>query len=466
MIVSVSNLEKIPFHAKNNFILASKLAVNCIRKLNNHKSKVNYQQTLAYLFSQLPMFHRIGAAAYKADLNNTLALCKILEYPQNRFKSVHIAGTNGKGSSSHMLAAIFQSAGYKTGLYTSPHLKDFRERIKINGEMIPEKEVIGFVESHKQNFEQIQLSFFEWTVGLAFDYFAREKVDIAIIETGLGGRLDSTNIITPELSLITNISYDHMQLLGDTLEKIAFEKAGIIKPNIPVVISERQEKTVSVFIEKANNNSTEITFASDKIKAEKINKSANSQFYNIYNDSIPLFENLELSLNGNYQQKNICGVIESILQLQKKGWEISEEHIRSGLKNVQLSTGLMGRWQKISDSPLIICDVGHNKAGIKLILDQLKEYNFENLHMVLGVVNDKDVSGILELLPKNAKYYFCQANIPRALNAEELKTTAKIFGLIGESYVSVKSAIDAAKTNYTVNDMIFIGGSTFVVAEI
>lgn len=428
--------------------------------------KVNYSQTLEYLFSQLPMFHRIGALAYKANLDNTIALCNSLKNPQNSFKSVHIAGTNGKGSCSHMLAAIFQSAGYKTGLYTSPHLKDFRERIRINGEMIPEKVITDFVENHKSNFERMQLSFFEWTVGLAFDYFANEKVEIAIIETGLGGRLDSTNIITPELSVITNISYDHIQLLGDTLEKIAIEKAGIIKPNTPVVVGERQEKIDSVFLEKSKINKSEITFASDYFVAEKIKNNGELQTFNVFKDAVLFLKTLEISLVGNYQQKNICTVLQAVIQLQKIGWKITEEDIRAALKNIQSMTGLMGRWQKISDAPLTICDVGHNKAGIEFILEQLKEYKYDTLRMVIGVVNDKDISGILEMLPKKATYYFCKANIPRALNETELKLSGKTFGLIGEAYTSVKVAYDQAKTDSSIKDLIFIGGSTFVVAEI
>ncbi len=427
---------------------------------------MNFDQTLEYLYSQLPMFHRIGAAAYKADLHNTVDLCNQLKNPQNSFKTIHIAGTNGKGSCSHMLAAILQSAGYKTGLYTSPHLKDFRERIRINGQMIPENEVSVFVEKYKSSFEKIQPSFFEWTVGLAFDYFAREKVDIAIIETGLGGRLDSTNIITPELSIITNISFDHMQLLGDTIEKIALEKAGIIKKFIPIIIGERQDDCDFVFIKKAMQENAKISFASDKIKIELIKKSAEEQCVNIFIGQKLLFSDLKISLAGNYQQKNICTVIEGVLQLRELGWKISDENVRTALSNVQKLTGLMGRWQKISDAPLTICDVGHNKAGIEFILEQLKEYNYENLRMVIGVVNDKDIRSILSLLPKNAQYYFCKANIPRGLNAEELKAEAEEHGLSGRSYSSVKNALDTAIAESKVNDLIFIGGSTFVVAEV
>ena len=411
------------------------------------------------------MFHRIGAAAYKADLTNTVALCNLLKNPQNSFKSIHVAGTNGKGSTSHMLAAVLQNAGYKTALYTSPHLKDFRERIRINGEMIPEKTVTEFVNQYKSSFEKIQLSFFEWTVGLAFDYFAREKVDVAIIETGLGGRLDSTNIITPELSIITNISYDHMQLLGDTLEKIAFEKAGIIKESVPVIIGERQEETESVFLKQASNVKTKILFASDTIKAELLSQNSDEQSFNIFSDDKILFTDLKLNLAGNYQQKNICTVICALELLKKSNTKISEANIRFGLQNVQSLTGLRGRWQKLSDSPLVICDVGHNKSGIEFIVEQISKTKFEKLHMVIGVVNDKDISGILELLPQNATYYFCKANIPRALDEEELQLKAKAFGLNGNSYSSVSAAIDTAKANSNTDDLIFIGGSTFVVAE-
>ena len=412
------------------------------------------------------MFHRIGEAAYKADLTNTLQLCNLLNNPQNSFKSIHIAGTNGKGSTSHMLAAILQKAGYKTALYTSPHLKDFRERIRINGEMIPENNVVEFVKTYKTSFENIELSFFEWTVGLAFDYFAKEKVDIAIIETGLGGRLDSTNIIHPELSIITNISYDHMQLLGDTLEKIAKEKAGIIKTSVPAIIGERQNEVQEVFLKQAEKTNTTLIFADDLIHSELISKNSEYQILNIYSNSKLLYKNLKLSLAGDYQVKNIATVISAIEFLKNYGWNISESSIREALANVQELTGLAGRWQKLSDYPLIICDVGHNKAGIQFIVDQISQCKFEKLHMVIGVVNDKDISSFLKLLPKNAAYYFCQANIPRALDATVLKTSAEKYGLIGKSYPSVDAAITDAKFQSTSQDMIFIGGSTFVVAEV
>lgn len=411
------------------------------------------------------MFHRIGAAAYKADLSNTVKLCNSLKNPQNSFKSIHIAGTNGKGSTSHLLAAVLQKAGYKTGLYTSPHLKDFRERIRINGEMIPEKEVTGFVERHKSDFEDIQLSFFEWTVGLAFDYFAREKVDIAIVETGLGGRLDSTNIINPELSIITNISFDHMQLLGDTLEKIATEKAGIIKNEVPVIIGERQQEIQNVFLDRAKKTSSTLIFADDVIQTKIISKDPHGIVLSVSVNNKLIYPELKLNLAGNYQQKNIATVLCAIEILKSSGWKISESNIKDACSHVKELTGLMGRWQVLSESPLIVCDVGHNEAGIKFITEQILQCRFERLHMVIGVVNDKDVSGILKLLPKNATYYFCNANIPRALASNELKKLAQDFGLPGESYGSVPNALSAALSASTKSDMIFIGGSTFVVAE-
>ena len=404
---------------------------------------MNYPETLDYLFGQLPMYQRIGNAAYKANLDNTYRLSELLHHPEKKFKCVHIAGTNGKGSTSHMLASILQEAGYKVGLYTSPHLKDFRERIKINGEMIPESEVIDFVEEYKNEFEKIQLSFFEWTVGLAFHYFANQKVDIAIVETGLGGRLDSTNIVTPEVAVITNISMDHTQFLGDTLAKIAAEKAGIIKSTIPVVIGETQPEIKPVFIEKARQLGAPIQFA----------------------DEYPTQE-YESDLKGAYQQKNKKTVVATIQILQTLGWKIAANHIKKGLLNVVNNTGLMGRWQVLNKQPLTVCDTGHNEAGIKLILAQLAEQDYEKLHFVLGVVNDKDITNILQLLPNNAIYYFCQANIPRALDVNTLAEKATAVGLSGTTFPSVEAAYKAVQKNATAKDMIFIGGRTFVVAEV
>lgn len=404
---------------------------------------MNYPETLDYLFSQLPMYQRVGNAAYKANLDNTYRLSEILNHPEKQFKSVHIAGTNGKGSTSHMLAAVLQEAGYKVGLYTSPHLKDFRERIKINGEMISENDVIDFVKEYKHEFEKIQLSFFEWTVGLAFHFFAKEKVDIAIVETGLGGRLDSTNIVTPEVAVITNISMDHTQFLGDTLAKIAAEKAGIIKSTIPIVIGETQAEIKPVFIEKAKQLNAPIQFADEGLMQE-----------------------YESDLKGAYQQKNKKTVVATIQVLQELGWKIAENHIKQGLLNVVNNTGLMGRWQVLSKQPFTVCDTGHNEAGIKLILAQINQQSFEKLHFVLGVVNDKDITNILQLLPKNATYYFCQAKIPRALEVDILEEKAMAVGLSGTAFPTVEAAYQAAQKNATAQDMIFIGGSTFVVAEV
>lgn len=428
---------------------------------------MNYEETLDYLFAQLPMFHRIGAAAYKANLDNTHAICEFLDHPENKFRSIHIAGTNGKGSTSHMLAAILQSAGYKTGLYTSPHLIDFRERIRINGEMISKNAVVEFVEKYKTQFEKVQPSFFEWTVGLAFDYFANEKVEIAVIETGLGGRLDSTNVITPLLSVITNISWDHANLLGGTLKKIAAEKAGIIKNEIPVVIGEVREETAVVFTDKAASVSAPIVFAEVLLRAEqKESTTPDRQVFSIYAGKQLLFDSLEIDLAGHYQRKNILTVIESVLKLNENGFRIEEEHIRAGLGNVRGLTGLMGRWQTLSDSPRIVCDVGHNEDGIREILNQLALLSYDRLHIVFGVVNDKDVTSILKLLPVNARYYFCKANLPRALGQQELKNQAQSFGLKGEAYDTVYDAFLAAKNAAEKSDFVFIGGSTFVVAEI
>lgn len=404
---------------------------------------INYSETIAWLFAQLPMYQRVGQSAYKADLTATINLANYLKNPEQSFKSVHVGGTNGKGSTSHMLASVFQEAGYKTGLYTSPHLKDFRERIKINGEMIPEKNVSEFVEKHKLYFEKNQLSFFEMTVGLAFDYFRKEKVDIAIVEVGMGGRLDSTNIITPEISVITNIGLDHIQFLGDTLEKVAAEKGGIIKEGIPVIIGETLPETKWVFESIAAERDAAITFA------ETLNK---SEYFS--------------DLKGSYQQKNIKTVLASLGVLQQKGWNISEENIVNGLLNTIENTGLMGRWQILKEIPKVICDTGHNKEGLQLVMEQLLKENYKNLHIVLGVVSDKDLALVLPLFPKDAIYYFCKPNIPRGLDASLLLTRARGFGLIGEEYISVKKAYLAAVEVASKDDLVFVGGSTFVVAEV
>jgi dihydrofolate synthase/folylpolyglutamate synthase len=427
---------------------------------------MTYQETLDYLYKQLPMFHRIGAAAYKADLNNTLQICELLNHPEKKFKSVHIAGTNGKGSTSHMLAAILQTAGYKTGLYTSPHLKDFRERIRIDGKMIEEKKVTDFVEQYKTELEKIQPSFFEWTVGLAFDYLGKEKVDIAVIETGLGGRLDSTNVITPLLSVITNIGWDHVNLLGDTLEKIAVEKAGIIKPGVPIVIGETQEEVADVFRSKSNEQNSPIHFADDAYKVGELSQDDKFLTLNIFKPSQIQYENLKLDLTGSYQKKNILTVLATVEQLRTQGFNISNEHIYSALQNVKSLTGLMGRWQKLSAKPLTYCDVGHNKDGIHEVIEQIMRTHHRHLHFVLGIVNDKDIEGMLSILPTTATYYFCKADIPRSMDAEELQHKAAAHYLSGKSFSSVKEALAAAQANAEEDDLVFVGGSTFVVAEV
>ena len=397
---------------------------------------MNYKDTVKYLFSQLPMYQRTGAAAYKKDIGNIIEACNFLDNPHKRFKSIHIAGTNGKGSTAHLISSILQEAGFKTGLYTSPHLKDFRERIKINGMKISENDVISFVTTNKKNFEKINMSFFEYTVALAFDHFAKEKVDIAIIETGLGGRLDSTNIISPEISVITNIGYDHMNLLGNTLEQIAIEKAGIVKEKTPVLIGRKQIETETVFEEKASQKNTSVFYAKQ-----------NEVKFNV----------------PNYQKENINTSISAIKILD---WKISNQEINDGIKNVNQNTGLRGRWETLSKNPKIICDTGHNVDGISNIINQLKQIKFNKLHIVFGTVNDKKINDILNLLPKDAKYYFCKAKIDRALNADKLKSIANEYKLIGESFESVEKALLNAKNNAKKEDLIFIGGSTFVVAEV
>ncbi len=426
---------------------------------------MNYKQTLDYLYSQLPMFTRIGAAAIKKDLGNTIALCEALGNPQQKFKSIHIAGTNGKGSVAHILAAVLQSAGYKTGLYTSPHLKDFRERINVNGEMIPQQAVIDFVAIHKTHFQRIQPSFFEMTVALCFNYFAAQQVDIAIIETGLGGRLDSTNIITPQLSVITNIGFDHTDMLGNTLPLIAYEKAGIIKPNIPVIIGETHTETAPVFIEKAKKTKSPIQFADVEYKLVDFENRGNfAQLLLTQNNAIQNTE-LRCDLTGIYQKKNYITAFAAIKNLQQQGWNISPTSLAQGFANVKTTTGLLGRWQKLSDAPLTYADTGHNAGGVQLVIAQIKQQQFKNLHIVWGMVKDKDSSQILALLPQNATYYFCNAQIPRALAASELYKQAQAFGLKGATYTTVQKAVQAAQNRATTHDMIFIGGSTFVVAE-
>ena len=418
------------------------------------------------MFNKLPMYHRIGAAAYKADLNNTIQLLQLLDNPQNNFKSVHVAGTNGKGSVSHMLASVFQEAGYKTGLYTSPHLRDFRERIRIDGEMIPEENVTQFIETYKNKFETMELSFFEMTVGMAFDYFAKEKVDIAIVEVGMGGRLDSTNLITPELSVITNIDFDHMKFLGDTRAEIAYEKAGIIKPGIPVVIGETHPETAQVFIDKAKECNSPIYFADQIFDCDKIHiESAIVQKFDIWKNSELYMEALETPLMGNYQRKNLTTVM-CALDLLCSKFDLSEGDIRDGIGKVIRNTHLMGRWQILCKDPLTVADTGHNVAGITEVVRQLAEMQYGKLHFVLGMVNDKDIDSVLQLLPRNADYYFCKANIPRGLDANILAEKAFEMGLRGQVFESVSHAYRSAVNNAHFGDLVFVGGSNFTVAEV
>ena len=427
---------------------------------------MNYADTTNWMFNKFPMYQKIGAKAYKPDLGNITELLDFLGNPQNSFKTVHVAGTNGKGTVSHTLASIFQECGYKTGLYTSPHLLDFRERIRVNGQMIPEQNVIDFIGDNKEKFEEMQLSFFEMATGMAFDYFAKEKVDIAIIEVGLGGRLDSTNVIKPELSVITNISLDHVAMLGDTLEEIAFEKAGIIKPNTPVVIGETQQETKDVFIKKAKECNAPIFFADQIIDCDKIHiESLDYQKFDIWKNSELYIEAVEFPLLGYYQKKNLATVICAIEVLKEK-FNIDKKDIVNGLEFVVKNTNLMGRWQVLGRQPLVIADTGHNVGGVKEIAMQLSDMTFRKLHFVLGCVNDKDIDGILNLLPHYAEYYFCKADLPRGLDANILAEKALKAGLRGNVYESVQQAYNSALNNAHFDDVVFVGGSNFTVAEV
>ena len=404
---------------------------------------MNYLETTNWLFSQLPLYQNVGKSAYKADLNKTLGLAKHLRNPENKFKSIHVGGTNGKGSTAHMLASVLQEASYKVGLYTSPHLKDFRERIRINGAVISENFVVDFVATNKSFFESNSLSFFEMSVGMAFDYFAQEQVDIAIIEVGLGGRLDSTNIIKPKVSVITNIGLDHTQFLGTKLEDIAREKAGIIKPDTPIVIGETQLETEIVFIDKATKEKSPLYFADQLIN-----------------------EIYSTDLKGDYQMRNVRTVLQTIDVLNKAEFTISKEVVQRGLLKVSENTGLHGRWEVLGSSPKIICDTAHNREGLKLVFKQLLEEEFEKLHLVLGMVNDKDIYSLLKLFPVSAHYYFCKPNVTRGLGASQLADIFTENGFKGSMYSSVKNALNAAKKSASKGDIIYIGGSTFVVAEI
>lgn len=435
---------------------------------------MNYTETIEYLYSKLPMFTRIGSKAYKADLSNTIAFCKKIQNPQHQFKSIHVGGTNGKGSTSHMLAAILQTAGYKTGLYTSPHLRDFRERIQINGEMIAEESVIDFVNQHQLDIETIKPSFFETTVAMAFKHFASEQVDIAVIEVGLGGRLDSTNIIHPLLSIITNIGLDHTNILGDTLDQIATEKAGIIKPDTPVIIGKNQQEIADIFIKKAEQTNSKIMFANDTYQAKQAspsfgeNRSEPTDLLNIEYNKLhsSIKDTIQLDLKGSYQLKNIVTVLTAIDELRDQDFDITNEHIHSALKQVTKLTGLMGRWQTLSTHPQIICDTGHNEDGISEVVKNIRLTPHHKLHMVFGMVKDKDSSTVLKLLPSDAQYYFCQPDLPRAKPVEELALEAKRSGLHGEAFDTVNQALQAAKSRAEARDLIFVGGSTFVVSEV
>jgi len=401
---------------------------------------MTYQETIDWMFSQLPMYQRQGKTAFKKDLTNISAFCGELKNPQNKFASIHVGGTNGKGSTSHIISSILQEAGYKVGLYTSPHLKNFTERIRINGEEVSRNFVVDFITKNKHFLETQQLSFFEMTVGLAFAYFAKQNVDIAIIEVGLGGRLDSTNIIHPEVAVITNIGYDHMQFLGDTLPDIAAEKAGIIKQNTPIIIGEKQDAVRDVFVQKATQMNADIYFASDK------------QY------------DYESDLLGSYQEKNMSTAIHAVKLL--KGYVITENHIINGLKNVVQNTNFKGRWQILQHKPLVICDTAHNREGLSYVMNQLASLSFNKLHMVLGLVNDKKLDDILTLFPVKATYYFCKPNIPRGLHEVDLQSSAENFHLVGDAYGSVHEAYLKAISDAEIDDVVFVGGSTFVVAEV
>jgi dihydrofolate synthase/folylpolyglutamate synthase len=426
---------------------------------------MTYSETLKYLYDKLPMFTRIGAAAIKKDVDNTLVLCEHLGNPQEKYKTIHVGGTNGKGSTSHMLAAILQQAGYKTGLYTSPHLKDFRERIRVNGEMMSESFVVSFTEGEKEHIEEIDPSFFEVTVAMAFAYFAEEKVDVAVVEVGLGGRLDSTNIIMPELSVITNISFDHMNVLGNTLQEIAWEKAGIIKKGIPVVIGEKQEESAPTFISKAADTSSKLVFANTDLHVADTIKDGTQLVTSVYKNDLCIVKDIRLDLTGSYQLKNLLTVIEAVLVLNQRGFSIPDEAVYSGLANTVEITGLQGRWQTLGQNPLVICDTGHNMAGIQEVLQNIQATPHKHLHMVIGMLKDKDVMSVLRLLPDTATYYFCQPILERALPAAELAQQAERFNLKGEIFNTVTLALDAARHHAGPDDLIFVGGSTFVVAE-
>lgn len=424
-----------------------------------------YQLTLDYLFEQLPMFQRIGPPAFKKGLGNTLALLEALDNPQQHFLAIHIAGTNGKGSVAHLLAAILQASGYRTGLYISPHYKDFRERIKVNGQYVSKAYVVDFAARNRDLFDRIQPSFFEITVAMAFDYFAKQKVEVAVVETGLGGRLDSTNVLTPVLSIITNISFDHQQFLGDTLPLIAAEKAGIIKSGVPVVIGETHPETKPVFVAKAAEMEAQIVFADEHWHAAWKGETGTHSSYDLGHEGKLELLDVEVNLHGRYQSKNLQTVAQAV-DLLKNTFDISAQNLRDGLSNLKTLTKFMGRWQVLGTHPAIICDSAHNEGGLKLTLEQVAQYPYDNLHIVMGTVSDKELKPVLELFPKHARYYFCKANIPRGLDAKQLQARASEDGLKGRAYISVKRALQAAKRQAKPGDLIFVTGSIFVVAEV
>ena len=423
---------------------------------------MTYEQTIHYLYTRAPLFQNVGAGAYKEGLSNTHLLDAHFDHPHRRFKTIHVGGTNGKGSCSHTLAAILQEAGYKVGLYTSPHLLDFRERIRVNGVMIPQQRVVDFVQTERHFFEPLQPSFFELTTALAFLYFAEQNVDVAIVEVGLGGRLDCTNIITPELSIITNISFDHVQLLGNTLAQIASEKAGIIKQGVPVVIGETHAETHNVFVAKAEKVGVPIVFAEDTPEVLSADFSTNGGV----DYQTASFGQVHGELGGAYQPKNMNTVLTAVRVLQQAGFQIAQTHVMAGCAQVCSLTGLQGRWQQVGDAPRIYCDTGHNVGGFRYIVQQLAMQRCRRLRIVMGMVNDKDVESVLQLLPKEASYYFCQASVKRSLGSDEVASLAQRHGLCGKVYPTVSEAFEAAKADASTDDFIFVGGSTYVVADL
>jgi dihydrofolate synthase/folylpolyglutamate synthase len=428
---------------------------------------MNYEQILDWMYRQIPMYQREGQAAYKIDLETTEKLDARFGHPHKHFKTIHVAGTNGKGSVSHILASVLQAAGYKTGLYTSPHLKDFRERIRVDGKMIEKDFVVDFIRENGSYFEQVKSSFFEMTVAMAFQYFKEQKIDVAVVEVGLGGRLDSTNIVDPDLSVITNISLDHTRFLGHTIEAIAGEKAGIIKLETPVVVGEFQPETSLVFKSKAEACESPIHFADQEYKVEPLVKEKPEEaLYRVSRERKVLFDKLRTDLTGSYQSKNIATVLKSIDVLNSMGYDLNHKNLLEGLANVKRNTSLLGRWHILQQFPLIICDTAHNEAGLEWNLRELKSMDVENLHFVLGFVNDKDLDAILRLFPKSATYYFTRADIPRALSERDLKTKAEAYGLMGDAYPASAEALNEAETQAQSGDLIYVGGSTFLVSEV